>query len=302
MVTGGSGFVGQRLVPSLIDKGARVTVLGRRVPDDRIDRRADVRRWTPEQPGDWYSAVDGSDAVVHLAGEPVIGKRWSDEQKGVIVRSRVDSTRQLVAAMRAAKKRPSVFVCASAVGYYGNHPASDPVDESRGPGQGFLASVVRDWEAAADEASELGGRVVKLRIGLVLGHGGGPLGPMLPAFKMFVGGPVGPGDQMMPWVHIDDIVGLIELGLTRDDAKGPINATAPNPVSMNEFARSLGKALHRPAVFPVPTPVVRLLLGEAADAVVEGQAVLPRAAEALGYSFRYTKLDSALADLFGRAS
>ncbi|RYE86069.1 MAG: TIGR01777 family protein [Myxococcales bacterium] len=275
-------------------------MLGRRAPDPRLDPRAEAVRWTPEQPGDWYGAIDGSEAVIHLAGEPVIGKRWSPEQKDVIYRSRVESTRQVVAAMGAAKERPRVFVCASAVGYYGDHPAGEPVDESQGPGQGFLADVVRDWEAAADEATALGVRVVKLRIGLVLGHNGGMLESMLPAFRMFVGGPVGPGDQMMPWIHIDDVVGLVDLALASDQASGPMNATAPHPVTMNEFARALGHALGRPSAVPVPTAAVKLLLGEAGEAVVQGQAAVPRVAQRLGYAFRFERLEAALADLFRR--
>lgn len=300
VVTGGSGFVGRRLLPHLLDAGAKVKVLGRKAPDPRLDRRAEAVRWTPEEKGDWYGAIDGSEAVIHLAGEPVIGKRWTDEQKDAIYRSRVTSTKQVVAAIAAAKDRPRVFVCASAVGYYGDRPTNEPIDEGQGPGRDFLAHVVSDWEAAADEAAALGVRVVKLRIGLVLGPDGGVLEQMLPAFKMFVGGPVGPGDQMMPWVHIDDVVGLIDLALHNEQASGPMNVTAPHPVTMKSFSQTLGHVLGRPSFFHVPTPAVRLLFGEAAGAIVQGQAAVPRVAQKLGYTFRFEQLEPALDDLLRR--
>jgi len=299
VVTGGTGFVGRRLLPRLIERGDQAIVLGRRSPDPRVPVGARSEPWTPEQRGDWYRHIDGASAVIHLAGEPVVAGRWTESQKERIYRSRIESTRQLVAALREAKSRPTTLLCASAVGYYGGRSDDAVVDESSPPGDDFLAHVVRDWEHEASKAEELGVRVVRLRIGLVLGDEGGVLGKMLPAFRMFAGGPVGPGGQVMPWVHVDDTVGLILFALDNEQAKGAINVTAPAPVTMDEFARELGRALGRPSLLRVPSFAIKAMLGEAATPVLTGQRALPREAGRLGYQFRFPALPGALADLFG---
>lgn len=275
-------------------------MLGRRASDPRIPSPARSEVWSPEQAGDWFRHIEGVDAVIHLAGEPVLGGRWTEVQKARIRRSRVESTRLLVEAMRSAKKRPSVFLCASAVGYYGGHLDDREFNEESGAGSDFLAEVVRQWEAEAERATELGARVVRLRIGLVLGDQGGMLGKMVPAFRMFVGGPVGQGGQCMSWIHIDDTVGLILFALEHPEVSGPLNLTAPEPATMDEFSRQLGKALGRPSLFRVPSPLVKLALGEASQPVLTGQKVLPQAALRLGYRFQYPALTVALEDLFGR--
>ena len=273
-------------------------MLGRKAPDPRIPPPAVSALWTPDQAGPWYGQLEGAGALIHLAGEPVLAGLWTEAQKQKIRRSRVESTRHLVEAMRAAKQRPSVFVCASAVGYYGGRPGEEELDEQSDPGDDFLAQVVRDWEAEADKASELGVRVVRLRIGLVLGEEGGMLGKMVPAFRFFVGGPVGSGQQVLPWVHIEDTVGLLLFALDHPEVQGPLNVTAPGPVTMNEFSRQLGRALGRPSIFRVPSPLLKLALGEASQPVLTGQRALPRAAQRLGYTFRFPTLEGALEDLF----
>lgn len=276
-----------------------MTVLRRRSPDPRLPPGVSSVRWTAEEAGPWFEQIDGADAVIHLAGEPVLAGRWTDEHKRRVRSSRVESTRLLVEAMAAAKARPAAFLCASAVGYYGGRDGGEELDEESSPGDDFLARVVRDWEAEADKATALGVRVVKLRIGLVLGENGGLLGKMVPAFRMFVGGPVGSGRQVLPWIHIDDVVGMILFALDHPEVQGPLNVTAPAPVSMEEFTRQLGRALRRPSLLRVPSPVLRLALGEAAEPMLSGQRALPRAALRHGYTFRHPSLPGALADLFG---
>lgn len=300
VITGGTGFVGARLIPALLQRGHEVVVLGRRMPDPRVPSGARAARWTPDQRGPWFEEINGAEAVIHLAGEPVLASRWSEEQKKRIHQSRVESTRLIVEALREAQKKPSTFLCASAVGYYGGRPAEEEVDEESPAGDDFLARVVRDWEAQAEQASALGVRVVRLRIGLVLGEEGGMLGKMVPAFRFFVGGPVGSGRQILPWIHIDDVVNLMLFTLDHPELNGAINLTAPEPVSMDEFSRQLGRALGRPSIFRVPSPLLRLTLGEASQPILTGQRALPRVALRHGYTFRHPRLEGALADIFRR--
>ena len=296
VVTGGTGFVGRKLVEKLVARGDEVVVLARRANDPRVPAGARCEAWTPDAIGPWASHVDGARAVVHLAGEPVMGSRWTDEQKRRIRDSRVLSTRAIVDAIAKASSRPEALVCASAIGLYGPRPPEETLDESSSRGEGFLADVVEAWEEEAVRAESFGARVVRLRIGIVLGDTGGALAQMTLPFRFFVGGPVGSGEQIVSWIHLDDVVGLLLLAIDDPAAKGAVNATAPSPVSMRELARAIGRALHRPSFLPVPSLAVRVALGEAAEAVLTGQRVLPRAAERLGYRFRFTSIDDAVAD------
>lgn len=296
VVTGGTGFVGRKLVAALLARGDEVTVLSRRASDPRVPSAAKIVRWTPTEDGAWSAAVDGVDAVVHLAGEPVIG-RWSAEQKARIRESRVVSTERLVAAIARAKAKPRVLVCASAIGYYGDHAAAVRVDETSPPGSDFLAEVVTAWEHAAERATDEGTRVVRLRIGIVLGEGGGALAEMLGPFRWFVGGPIGSGTQMFSWIHADDVVGLVVRALDDDRVVGAINATAPTPVDMNELAKTLGRVLHRPSFFRVPTFAIKAAFGEGSAPLLGGARVLPTRALELGYAFRWPILDAALTDI-----
>lgn len=293
VITGGTGFVGRPLVERLIARGADVVVLGRKAGDPRVPSGASSLAWTPDRDGPWGDVLDGADGVIHLAGDPVMGGRWTAAKKQRITESRVLSTRALVAAMRRAKKPPAVFVSASAVGYYGPRPADEEVHETTAAGDDFLSTVCRAWEAEAIEAEALGIRVVRPRIGIVLGKGGGALAEMLPAFRNFVGGPIGSGDQMMPWIHLVDAVGLLLFALD-GDIKGAMNVTAPNPVSMRELATSLGRALGRPSVMKVPGFMIKMALGEAAEVLLTGQRALPKRALELGYRFEFEHLDAAL--------
>ncbi|HEU4535690.1 MAG TPA: TIGR01777 family oxidoreductase [Polyangiaceae bacterium] len=299
VVTGGTGFVGRRLVARLLGRGDRVVVLSRHPDPSRLPAGAEAAPWRPEALGPWTKSLEGADAVVNLAGEPVMGARWTEAKRRTIYDSRVVSTRRLVEAIGALAAKPRAFVSASAVGYYGARPPDEVLAEDAGPGEGFLARVVVDWEAAALGAEPLGVRVVLPRIGLVLGPEGGVLHTMVPAFRLFAGGPLGSGEQVIPWVHAEDMVSLLVWAIDDERASGPINATAPHPVSMEAFASAVGRALGRPAALRVPALALRAALGEAAEPILTGQRAIPRRALDLGFAFRHPEIDGALGDLLG---
>lgn len=291
LVTGGTGFVGHRLQSALVASGHSISVVTRS-PERHRTARAGVS-YVP-----WLPELEREDAVVHLAGAPIFGKRWNAAVKDEIRASRVDSTRRLVEAMRSASTRPEVFVCASAVGYYGDRD-DDVLDESAAPGQGFLAEVCQAWEAEAQRAEELGVRVVRVRIGVVLGAGGGALAQLLLPFKLGLGGPIGAGKQWFPWIHRSDLADLIVRAVDEPALSGAVNGVAPAPVTNRDFARELGRALHRPAFLPTPAFALRLVLGEVTDVLLESQRCEPAAAAAAGFEFRFPELGPALADIVG---
>jgi uncharacterized protein (TIGR01777 family) len=285
-VTGASGLIGAKLVERLRARGDAVTTLSRR-PSSR-----DAVAWQPEDEPAPTEALSGRDAVVHLAGENV-AQRWSEDAKHRIRSSRERGTRNLVAGIEAAARRPRVLVSSSAVGYYGPH-GDETLDEDTPPGDDFLAEVCVAWEREADRAADLGVRVVKVRTGVVLDRDGGALAKMLPFFRLGIGGAVAGGDQYMPWIHVDDVVGMYLAALDGEAWEGPVNAAAPAPVTNKAFSRALGRALHRPALAPVPGLAVRALYGEMAEIVTKGQRVLPRRAEALGFAWAHPDLEEAL--------
>jgi len=284
LVTGGTGFIGAALCHALTGAGHAVTVVTR----DPAHIAAAAIGWERVS-----AAVRETDALVNLAGEPLGSRRWSVRQKELIRQSRVLATRTLVDAIAGAEPRPRVLVNASAVGYYG--PRDDePLDESAGPGAGFLADVCRAWEQEALKAEDLGLRVVRLRLGVVLAADGGALARMLPPFRAFVGGPIGSGRQWMSWIHRDDVTGIVVDALANDGYHGPVNATAPQPVTNRDFAKLLGRTLARPVWLPTPAFALRLALGEMAELLLSGQRVLPGIAERLAYQWRYPELSGAL--------
>jgi uncharacterized protein (TIGR01777 family) len=291
-LTGAGGLIGSRLVDALKARGDDVTVLSR--DPERASRKLGVaaEAWQPLEGPAPASALAGRGAVVHLAGERV-DQRWNDESRRAILTSRETGTRNLVEGLRAAEPRPAALVSASAVGYYG--PRGDEVlDESAAPGDDFLARVCRTWEAEAERAEELGMRVVRIRTGVVLDRRGGALARMLTPFRLGVGGPVAGGEQWLPWIHADDLAGLYLAAIDGERWSGPVNASAPEPVRNRDFSRALGRALRRPAVLPVPGAALRLLYGDMAEIVTEGQRAVPRRALELGYAFRHADLDEAL--------
>ena len=289
-VTGATGFVGSELVKRLIASGAEVQVLTR----DKNAARAKIGNFSRVKyfaKADWGDAIAGCDAVVNLAGEP-ISTRWSAEVKQEILDSRVNTTRYVAQLINACSedKRPKVFVSSSAIGYYGTSE-SETFTEDSAPGRDFLATVCKDWEAAANAASC--GRIVNLRTGLVLASSGGVLEKMGPIFQLFLGGPIGEGEQWMSWIHRDDLVAMIIDAIADDACVGPVNGTAPNPVTMNAFCDTLGRVLGRPNWLPVPELPLQLLLGEGAILVLEGQKVVPTKAPS-SFQFSYPTLGKAL--------
>jgi uncharacterized protein (TIGR01777 family) len=292
-VTGATGRIGSQLVAALKARGDEVTVLSRDA--ERASERLGVEAlaWDPENETAPMTSLVGRDAVVHLAGEDV-GQRWTKDAKARILNSREGGTRSLVHAIFDAKPRPPVLVCASASGFYGAR-GDEPVDETSPPGRDWLADVVVRWEAQADTA-KLGTRVVKVRTGIALDAEGGALAKMLPPFKAGVGGPIAGGKQYMPWIHLDDLVGIYLAAIDSPGFAGPINAAAPAPVTNKEFSHALGRALHRPAVAPVPGLAIKAMYGEMAQIVLKGVRMVPGRAAELGYEFAHPDLDEALRD------
>jgi uncharacterized protein len=294
-VTGATGLIGSRIVAALLRRGDEVTVLSRD-PDRARAALGDVEAaaWSAMQAPAPAGALSGRDAVVHLAGEN-IAQRWTEESKRRIHDSREVGTRNLVAGLAAADERPRALVSASGIDYYG--PSGDePITEDASPGDDYLARVCIAWEREAQAAGELGLRVANMRTAIVLDKGGGALSKMLPFFRLGVGGPVAGGRQYMPWIAVDDIVGLYLAALDDDAWSGPFNASAPDPPTNREFSRVLGRVLRRPAFAPVPSLAVRVLYGEMAQLVLAGQRVVPSRALEQGYVFRQTDLEAGLRD------
>jgi uncharacterized protein (TIGR01777 family) len=299
VVAGGSGLIGRALVESLLEAGVEAVVLTRRADADWAAPGVRVAEWDGRTVGAWKEAIDGAAAVVNLCGENVGAGRWSAARKVKLRSSRLEPTRALVEAIRAARARPKVLVQASAVGFYG---ASDDreLDESAPAGSGFLPDLCVAWEAASAEVEALGVRRVLLRSGIVMARHGGALAKMLPAFRLGVAGRLGDGRQWFSWIHLEDHVEAIQLLLERDDLSGAFNLTAPQPVRNEELTRTLARTLRRPALLPVPRFVLRALFGEMGDVLLQGQRAVPRRLLAAGHRFRYPELDGALAALLRR--
>lgn len=296
LLTGATGLIGKHLVTRLTEP----RVLARDPERARSELGiTEALAWDSARavPGE---ALDGVDVVFHLAGEPIAGGRLTAARKRSVRDSRVLGTRNMVAAIRAARRRPRVLVCASAIGFYGSRGDEELTEQSE-RGAGFLAEICADWEREARAAGSLGVRVVCARMGVVLAREGGALASMRPAFRLGLGGPLGSGQQWMSWVHVDDVVGLLLHAAERAHVEGPLNVTAPHPERNIDFARALGRAMHRPAWLRAPAAALRLALGDMADVVMASQRVIPAKAEATGYRFRFETIDAALADLINPA-
>ncbi|MFI5009337.1 MAG: TIGR01777 family oxidoreductase [Solirubrobacterales bacterium] len=305
-VTGATGLVGSALVADLKSRGNDVTVLSRDPERARAKLQVESVRWDSMSEPAPARALAGRDAVVHLAGENV-AQRWTTAAKRAIRESRVRGTRHLLEGLRAISPtgegppqdaRPRILISASAIGYYGAH-GDEPLDEEAPAGTDFLARVCAEWEAESRAAGELGVRAVQVRTGVVLDREGGALAKMLTPFRLGIGGPVAGGRQYISWIHREDLVGMMLAALEDDSWSGPLNATAPEPVTNAEFSHALGRALHRPSLLPVPGAALRLLYGEMAAIVTTGARVLPAKALVLGYGFRHPHLDEALRSALG---
>ena len=311
LITGGTGLIGRALVASLSGEGHEVIVLTRN-PDRAGDLPDGARPvgWDAETPDGWGElltpapgkGVEGGVGIVHLAGESVAEGRWTDAKKRAIRDSRVVSTQAVAAAVEAAAQRggepPHFLLQASAVGYYGDR-GDEVLTEASDPGDDFLAEVAKEWEAASAPVETFGVRRVLLRTGVVLDDDGGALPRMALPFKLFIGGPLGDGSQWVPWIHQRDEVGAIRFLLARNDASGPYNLTAPQPVTNRELSRTLARVLHRPCLMPVPKTMLNLAFGEMAEIFLASQRVMPQRLEEAGYTFRHPSVGGALEDLLG---
>ncbi|MBZ8179308.1 thylakoid membrane protein ThyD [Oscillatoria salina] len=300
-ITGGTGFVGTRLVEKLHSQGEEIVIFTRnetrakRIFPTSAYQNLEIVEYTPQKSGDWQNALSGCDAVVNLAGEPIAEERWTPQVKQKILQSRQLGTRKIVEAITQAEPKPSVLVNASAIGYYGTSETAT-FDENSPPGDDFLAEVCQTWEAEAEKVQAAGVRLVILRLGIVLGNGGA-LAKMLTPFKLYAGGPIGNGKQWFSWIHREDLVNLIITALKNPDIQGTFNATAPNPVRMNQLCQSLGEVMKRPSWLPVPGIALELLLGEGAKLVLEGQEVIPKQTQSTGFEYQYPTIKPALAQI-----
>ncbi len=299
-ITGATGLLGPRVLAALQEQGTEVTVLTRAPERARSKLGSDVEavRWDPLSEAAPERALAGRDALVHLAGEPV-AQRWTSRAQTAIRESRVRGTANLVAGIEACAERPAALVHASGIGYYGAR-GDEPIDEDVAAGRDFLAGVCVEWEAEAARAGELGVRTVAVRTGVVLDAHGGALAKMLPPFRMGVGGPVAGGRQYIAWIHEQDYVGLLLAAIEGEQWRGPVNASAPEPVTNAVFSRELGRVLRRPAVLPVPGFAMRALYGEMASIITTGVRAVPAKALVLGYEFTHPQLPEALRSALGR--
>jgi uncharacterized protein (TIGR01777 family) len=300
VVSGATGFVGKSLSRALVEKGHEVVALTRDPARAGGALPSGVRaeRWDPGTDSKTVPGVDGAYAVVHLAGEPAVGQRWSERVKREIMDSRVKSAELLVNAIERASVRPKVLVSSSGVGYYGPH-GDEALHEKAPAGADYLARVTIAWEGAAVRAEALGVRVVRTRFGIIFGKNGGALVEMVKPFKLFVGGPIGSGKQIVSWIHLDDAVSALMLCLEDQTISGAVNVVSPNAVPNEELAQRIGAILKRPSAIAVPEVALRIRFGEGADPLITGQRAIPAVLQAKGFSWRYPEMKAALEDALG---
>jgi uncharacterized protein len=298
LLTGGTGFIGRKIIKKLSALGHEFVLLSRNAQNAkaRLKCGSEVFEWNPEAEFVPEQALKGIDAVIHLAGEGIADKRWSGAQKEKIYNSRVLGTRNLIQSLLKYDVKPKVIISASAIGIYGDR-GEEELTESSAVGRGFLARVCRDWEWELFKHKAEFERLVSLRIGIVLGLEGGALPKMLLPFKLGLGGPVGKGKQWMSWIHVDDLVALIEFSLLNSSIQGPVNAVSPHAVTNKVFSKTLGRALHRPSLLSVPPFVLKIILGELSTLLIEGQKVLPQKALKHGFEYQFNRLQQAFQSL-----
>lgn len=294
ILAGGTGFIGQELVRVLNQNGHQVILLTRKFSPQSKNPLLTHAQWDGKTLSSWAQFFEGADAVINLCGEPVAGKRWNERQKNLILSGRLEATHAICEAISKAVKKPEVLINASGAGYYGNRP-DEMLSESAPSGKGFLAQTCVTWELAAKRAESLGVRVVMLRIGMVLANDGGALEKLLPPFYFYAGGPLGSGKQGLPWIHRDDVAGIILHLLLHREISGPVNTVAPEMVTNEQFSKVLGKILHRPARLKTPAWTLKLILGEMAEELLlSGQKTVPAKLLRAGYQFKYPELEPAL--------
>lgn len=294
LLTGGTGFIGERLSGFLEEKGHKLTILSRE--PDKYRRYESTKRTYVAWRTDIVPFIENSDAVINLAGKNIFDKRWNRLVKKQILDSRVSVTRALVTGIKQSMTKPSVMVSASGVSIYGDK-GDQLIDEPTPPGSGFLAEVCKEWESEAQSATDEGVRVVITRFGLPLGIGGGALKPMLLPFNIFVGGPLGTGRQYFPWIHLEDLCRAILYTIENQGISGAVNVAAPNPVTMNELAGTLGHVMNRPSWLKVPSFLLRIAVGEVADTITDSLRIIPRKLTEHGFEFNYTDLEEALKEI-----
>lgn len=299
VITGATGFIGRRLSIELAGAGHEVVALTRRraEAEEIFAGSAVVVEWDAATVGPWSELVDGAMAIVNLAGENIGTGRWTEKKKQLILESRLNAGRAVTAAIRSAERRPQVLIQASGVGYYGDR-GDELLDEDSSLGEGFLADVAHQWENSVGEDEMLGVRLAIIRLGVVLGPGGGAMTRLIRPFKSFVGGHPGSGKQWLPWVHIDDVVGAVRFLIENADCEGPFNVTVPEPTRSKDFYDQLGKAMHRPASFPMPRSALKLALGEmATELLLPSTRVVPKKLLEAGYEFKFTDPAAAFSDI-----
>lgn len=299
MLTGGTGLVGQKLGCLLHELKHELVVLSRDADAARarLQYPAEVHAWDAENESAPLNALEGIDAIIHLAGESIAAQRWNETQKARILRSRIRPTRNLILSLvPLGQKRPKIFISASAIGYYGNR-GGEILRENSAYGAGYLSEVCRAWEKESEQVPHLGVRRCVFRIGVVLSRSGGALSKMIPSFKLGFGGPIGHGKQYMSWIHEEDLARLFAAALTNELFLGVFNATAPNPVTNEEFSQTLGEVLNRPSWFRAPERLLRAALGEMSELLLSSQRVLPERAMKLGHEFRYPDIRPALQEI-----
>jgi uncharacterized protein (TIGR01777 family) len=296
LITGATGLVGKNLIGKLVERGDKISVISRSAEKAKtqLSGISDAASWDDETK--ILQLINDADSVVHLAGENVMSQRWNEEHKKNIYDSRINTTKKLVQLIQKAESKPESLVCASAIGYYGT--GRDKVcTEDAPPGDDFLAKVTKDWEAEAEKVEAADVRRVSLRIGIVLSVEEGALAKMIPPFKYFIGGPLGSGKQWFPWIHISDLADLFIYAINLSMFSGPFNAVSPGIVTMKEFCKTMGKVMSRPSLFKVPSPVIKLLYGEGANAVLSGNKIIPENTLVRGFNFTYKNHEDALKDL-----
>lgn len=298
IITGATGLIGTKLCNALIKRGDEITIFTRNIQKGKREL-PEVKKfveWDYRKPEQWKSELNRKDAVIHLAGANLAGRRWSEQYKKIIIDSRLAGTKNLILGMEEIDEKPGLFICASAVGYYGNKD-EELITEQSPPSNDFLSDVCKKWELEASKAEFLGIRRVSLRQAPVLSKNDGMIKEMKLPFKLFLGGPIGTGKQWLPWIHIEDLVNIYLFLLENKNITGPVNASSPNPVRMSEFADVMGKILQRPSYFKIPKFLIRIIKGDLADSITASQRVIPQKLLDAGFDFNFKDVQTSLRDL-----